>query len=66
MQLIQLTVLFKLIFAPPVAVTCIQLLVVTYKSWLPKLYFRAPQLRCECPKTLEQPTTATPRFNTDT
>jgi len=29
-------------------------------------YFRAPQLRFECPKTLEQPTTATPRFDTDT
>ena len=29
-------------------------------------YFRAPQLHFECPQTLEQPTTATPRFDTDT
>jgi len=29
-------------------------------------YFRAPQLCFECPQTLEQPTIATPRFDTDT
>jgi len=39
--------------------------------WLTSLgdqncYFRDPQLCVECPQTLKQPTTATPRFDTDT